>query len=91
MLRVQVDAFADYKAGGGAQRQKQPEEGKKEAASAAQEEPAPAEEEPSGGGGGDFPPHTVMALPALSPTMSQGACVCVGVCVWEGGGGQRTV
>lgn len=26
----------------------------------------------SSGGGGDYPPHTVMGLPALSPTMSQG-------------------
>ena len=25
-----------------------------------------------GGGGGDYPPHTLMGLPALSPTMSQG-------------------
>jgi len=26
----------------------------------------------SGGGGGDWPPHSVMGLPSLSPTMSQG-------------------
>ena len=26
-----------------------------------------------GGGGGNYPPHTVLEMPALSPTMSQGA------------------
>jgi len=25
-----------------------------------------------GGGGGNYPPHTVLEMPALSPTMSQG-------------------
>lgn len=25
-----------------------------------------------GGGGGSYPPHTVLEMPALSPTMSQG-------------------
>ncbi len=51
-------------------------------AAAASDEPAeePAEEDEgedeevaeSSGGGGDYPPHSVMGLPALSPTMSQG-------------------
>ena len=30
------------------------------------------EEGEASGGGGDYPPHSVMGLPALSPTMSQG-------------------
>ena len=50
------------------------------AAPAAAASDEPAEEEDTGeeevaessGGGGDYPPHTVMGLPALSPTMSQG-------------------
>ncbi|CAL8471164.1 g10706 [Coccomyxa elongata] len=46
-------------------------------AAAAKEEPEEDEQEDdspaeSSGGGGDYPPHTVMGLPALSPTMSQG-------------------
>ncbi|KAK9812020.1 hypothetical protein WJX73_009253 [Symbiochloris irregularis] len=71
-----VAAFKDYKAGAA------PSSGQgsgKEASSKKEEEtPQPKEEEASappssgGGGGGNFPPHTVMALPALSPTMSQG-------------------
>ena len=72
---VQVAAFKDYQPGegGGASGGGAP-------AAAAETEPEPAEEEEGGeepaeggSGGGDFPPHTVMGLPALSPTMSQGA------------------
>lgn len=75
-----VGAFADYKpsdgggsdgggGGGGG--------GGKEAASAdSSQDQKPAEPADSGGssggGGGDWPPHTVMGLPSLSPTMSQG-------------------
>jgi hypothetical protein len=57
----QVAAFADYTAG---------------AAPAAAAAPAPAEdaaeEAPAASGGGDFPPHSLLAMPALSPTMAQG-------------------
>ena len=69
---TQVAAFKDYEpgsggGGGGAPAQaaasQEPEE--------AQDEEEPEEE--SAGPSGDFPPHTVMGLPALSPTMSQGA------------------
>ena len=49
------------------------------APAAAASEPEGGEEEEEGeeegeasGGGGDYPPHTLMGLPALSPTMSQG-------------------
>ena len=66
-------AFKDYEpgsgGGGGAPAQaaasQEPEQ--------AQDEEEPEEEEAPAGPSGDFPPHTVMGLPALSPTMSQGA------------------
>lgn len=70
-----MSAFKDFTPGQGG--------GSAAPAAAASDEPAeePAEEEEGGdeeaaessGGGGDYPPHSVMGLPALSPTMSQGA------------------
>lgn len=69
---MQVGAFADYQLGEGSG---------EAAASSHQQEPEPkdeggdeAAEEPSGGegGGGNYPPHQVMGLPSLSPTMQQG-------------------
>ena len=78
---MQVAAFKDYKPGesGGSSSGSAPA-----AAADAEPEPEPAEEgeeeepaaEGGSGGGGAFPPHTVMGLPALSPTMSQGARAC---------------
>ena len=72
---MQVSAFKDFTPGQGG--------GSAAPAAAASDEPAeePAEEDEgedeevaeSSGGGGDYPPHSVMGLPALSPTMSQGA------------------
>ena len=73
---LQISAFADYQPGGG---------GGQEAAAAddnsgndAPAESGGGEEEEAvegggGGGGGDFPAHMVLAMPALSPTMSAGA------------------
>lgn len=82
---VQVAAFKDYKPGGGGQEKqsgggepssgKDPSKGKpetsvpKDAGSGGGDEGG----EEASGGGGDFPAHTVMGLPALSPTMQQGA------------------
>ena len=70
-----MSAFKDFTPGQGG--------GSAAPAAAASDEPAeePAEEDEGGdeeiaessGGGGDYPPHSVMGLPALSPTMSQGA------------------
>ncbi len=64
----QVGAFKDFTPGA---------EASAAPAAAAKEEPEEDEQEDdspaeSSGGGGDYPPHTVMGLPALSPTMSQG-------------------
>ncbi len=67
MTAQQVAAFKDFTPGSGASgapaaaAQVEPEE--------EEEDDAPAE---SSGGSGSYPPHTVMGLPALSPTMSQG-------------------
>ena len=73
---AQVAAFKDYEpgSGGGGGGEGAPAQ----AAASQEPEQAPDEEEPeeepaSAGSSGDFPPHTVMGLPALSPTMSQGA------------------
>ncbi len=63
---MQVSAFKDYTPGSG---------GGAAAPAAATEEPEEDKEDDSPvaeSSGGDFPPHTVMGLPALSPTMSQG-------------------
>ena len=72
-------AFKDFTPGSGASAapaaaaQEEPEEEEEE------EDDAPAE---SSGSGSDYPPHTVMGLPALSPTMSQGNdfCSCFPTC-----------
>ena len=67
MTAQQVAAFKDFTPGSGASAAP---------AAAAQEEPEEEEEDDapaeSSGGSGNYPPHTVMGLPALSPTMSQG-------------------
>lgn len=79
LLAKQMAAFADYKpsSGGG----DSSGGGGKEAASAESSqdqkpaEPADSSSGGSGGGGGsggDWPPHSVMGLPSLSPTMSSG-------------------
>ncbi|KAK9806151.1 hypothetical protein WJX72_003310 [[Myrmecia] bisecta] len=78
-----IAAFADYKAGSGGGAK--PAEAKSESAEessqgqgAAAAESGGGEEESGssggggGGGGGDYPAHTVMGLPSLSPTMSTG-------------------
>lgn len=78
-IHEQVAAFKDFTPGSGASAAP---------AAAAQEEPEEEEEEEddataeSSGSGGDYPPHTVMGLPALSPTMSQGndSCSCSPTC-----------
>ena len=76
----QVGAFKDYTPGAAPAAAAEPDE--KEEQAPAKEEEAPAEPEDGGGGGGgggDYPPHSVMGLPALSPTMSQGALpACLG-------------
>ena len=76
----QVEAFSDYKpgsgggGGGGGQAEQKPQQ---------ESQPSPSDggeqaESSSGGGGGgggsgNWPSHSVLGLPALSPTMSQGA------------------
>lgn len=83
-----MGAFADYKpssdgggGGGGG--------GGKEAASAEpSQDQKPAEPADSGGGGGgggggDWPPHSVMGLPSLSPTMSQGMLATLCQARWD--------
>lgn len=75
---AQVGAFKDYTPGAAPAAAAEPEE-KAEQAPAEEEAPAEAEDGGGGGGGGDYPPHSVMGLPALSPTMSQGALpACMG-------------
>ena len=78
---VQVAAFKDYKPGGGGgggggqpSSGKDSEKGKPETSvpTDAGSEGGDEGGEEASGGGGDFPPHTVMGLPALSPTMQQG-------------------
>lgn len=72
-----MEAFADYKPSSG----ESDSGGGKAAASADSSqdqkpakpaEPAASGGSSGGGGGGDWPPHSVMGLPSLSPTMSQG-------------------
>ena len=78
----QVAAFADYSpgSGGGGATADSPKEQKPSESAA---DPESNEANPGsggaadsggggGGGGGDWPPHSVMGLPSLSPTMSQG-------------------
>jgi len=91
----QVGAFKDYTPGAAPAAAADPDE-----AAADEEAPEPSGQEGEdeeggggggegggGGGGGDYPPHTVMGLPALSPTMSQGARVrCLTkrlLCRWQ--------
>ncbi len=80
----QVPAFADYSpssgggGGGGATADSSKEQKPSEpAADPESNEANPgsggAADSGGGGGGGDWPPHSVMGLPSLSPTMSQGA------------------
>ena len=72
---MQVSAFADYSPGGSGgekaasaqdSQQDQPAESKSDEGDKA--EPA----QNTAGSGKEWPPHTVMGLPSLSPTMSQG-------------------
>lgn len=65
-------AFKDYKPGAASSKQESAA-AKPPAAEAAPAEPAASSS--SGGGGGSFPPHEVMKMPALSPTMSAGNIV----------------
>lgn len=65
-----MSAFKDYTPGSGGGAASAP-------AAAALEEPKEDQEDDEelaaeSSGAGDYPPHTVMGLPALSPTMSQG-------------------
>ena len=68
-MPADLAAFKDYTPSEG---------GSKEAAPAAPstpkaEEPkADAKPAAGAGGGGSFPPHNVLSMPALSPTMSEG-------------------
>ena len=65
----QVSAFKDFTPGqGGASAAPAAASGEPEA----NEDVEEGEEEGEVSGGGDYPPHTLMGLPALSPTMSQG-------------------
>ena len=77
---LQVSAFADYSPGGSG--------GDKAAAAQESQKDAPAESESgesakaepaqnTAGSGKEWPPHTVMGLPSLSPTMSQGTLPCL--------------
>ena len=68
---AQVGAFKDFTPDAAPATAAEPEA--KEDAPADEEAPAESEDAGGAGGGGDYPPHTVMGLPALSPTMSQGA------------------
>ena len=67
-------AFADYKPSSGSGGGSSGGGGGKEAASAdsSQDQKPTEAADTGGGGGGDWPPHSVMGLPSLSPTMSQG-------------------
>ena len=84
----QVAAFADYKAGSGGSGGGSKEAASGD--SAQEQKPAEPAADPgsneanpgsggaadsSGGSGSDWPPHSVMGLPSLSPTMSQGEAV----------------
>lgn len=81
LLAGQVASFADYKpsggggdSSGGGGKEAAPAESSQDQKPA---EPADSSNGGSGGGGGggsggDWPPHSVMGLPSLSPTMSQG-------------------
>ena len=74
----QVEAFSDYKPGSGGggggsgsgQAEQKPQQESQPSPSDGGEQ---AESSGGGGSGGNWPSHSVLGLPALSPTMSQGA------------------
>ncbi|CAK0785753.1 hypothetical protein CVIRNUC_008964 [Coccomyxa viridis] len=69
-----VSAFKDFTPGqGGSSAAPAAASGEPEGGEEGEEEEEEGEEEAeASGGGGDYPPHSLMGLPALSPTMSQG-------------------
>ena len=71
----QVEAFSDYKpgsgGGGGGQAEQKPQQESQPSPSDGGEQ-AESSSGGGGGGGGNWPSHSVLGLPALSPTMSQG-------------------
>lgn len=70
---LQAGAFADYQPGeGGDAAASGGGDGGDQAAESKQSAP-PQEAPSSGGSSGSFPPHIVLNMPALSPTMSAGA------------------
>ncbi len=67
---MQAGAFSDYQPGAASAADSGGDNAPAESSDGQQE---PEQEAPSGsGGGGDFPPHQLLAMPALSPTMSAG-------------------
>ena len=89
---MQIAAFADYQpgSGGGQAAAGKPEQAdedtaEQETAGGGLEDGAPSgggdggSSGGGGGGGGDYPAHSVMGLPALSPTMASGEKLS-GVC-----------
>lgn len=65
---MQVDSFKDFSPDESAAAAAEPQD-----EGHAQEQEPQADSEP--GSGGNFPAHRVEGLPALSPTMSQGAAI----------------
>ena len=77
-VACQVEAFSDYKpgsgCGGGGQAEQKPQQESQPSPSdgGEQAESSSGGGGGGGGGGGNWPSHSVLGLPALSPTMSQG-------------------
>lgn len=72
----QVEAFSDYKSGSGGsggQAEQKPQQESQPSPSDGGEQAESSGGGGGGGGGGNWPSHSVLGLPALSPTMSQGA------------------
>ena len=69
----QVSAFKDFTPGqGGSSAAPAAASGEPEGGEQGEDEEEGGQEEAEASGGGDYPPHSLMGLPALSPTMSQG-------------------
>lgn len=70
-----VEAFSDYKSGSGGsggQAEQKPQQESQPSPSDGGEQAESSGGGGGGGGGGNWPSHSVLGLPALSPTMSQG-------------------
>ena len=72
-----MSAFKDFTPGqGGSSAAPAAASGEPEGGEEGEEEEEEGEEEAeASGGGGNYPPHSLMGLPALSPTMSQGGAL----------------